>query len=390
MKRLLIVVASLCLTLQLAGCGGGGADNTSTPPASVTGQFVDSFVANINYTCSSGTSGVTSAAGEFTCLANDTVEFFLGTYSLGSCTVQETITPYDLYPDNDAAAVNVAQLLQTIDTNADPSDGITVPANLTALNSVVTSPADIAFETTIATALGVSLVGEAAATAHLNAPLTAALAGKTLYTSIYDQRGTLEQWVVNAEATEAVYTELVGGNATGTSAITIRGMEFIATDAEDGAVTFAVEAITADYIVINAGDGRSQRLYYNRAAAETYFGVTPTPPDGDLNLAGLWQFTETQLTKSCGGLAPPETYPIYITQQGSTVTASAGPIDNFTGTLSGSNLQISGESNVGGITTVSMDLTVAADAQSVSGNLVWNWTDGTSSCSGTSTITGAR
>ena len=137
-----LFILLLTLTLVLSCSSGGGGDSTvddstddttvettteeSVP--SVTGKFIDSAVSGLSYTClPSAKSGVTNSSGEFTCDEGDTVTFKLGDITLGSSVPVTTtvITPYTIFPDNDDAAINLAQLLQTIDS--DLSDDIITP-----------------------------------------------------------------------------------------------------------------------------------------------------------------------------------------------------------------------------------------------------------------------
>ncbi|PLX91936.1 MAG: hypothetical protein C0621_10490 [Desulfuromonas sp.] len=274
MKLLFLRLMGSVLLLSLVACGGGG----SSAPATVTGTLVDSFVAGVNYTCSSGMSGITNASGEFTCGANDTVEFFLGAYLLGTCSAQETVTPYDLFPADEAAAVNVARLLQTLDENGDPSDGITVPADFTQLDAVTVAPGGASFDTDVNTALGTTLVTALDAQNHMDGVIVTSLfAGKTLYTTIYDAMGTLEQWAFSADMTQAVWTELVGGSDSGSATLSVDGRVLTADDGT-GTETITIAEINDDYIVITFSDGTSQRLYFNRAAAEAYFQVVVAEP----------------------------------------------------------------------------------------------------------------
>jgi len=74
MNRLLALL--LFLVLGVFGCGSSG--STPESPTIVTGQFVDSVVSGLKYTCSSGRSGITNDNGEFSCQESDTVEFFIG------------------------------------------------------------------------------------------------------------------------------------------------------------------------------------------------------------------------------------------------------------------------------------------------------------------------
>ena len=113
------VAITVSTALLLLGCGGGGDGGATYAKDTVTGQFVDAAVSGLNYTCSSGATGVTNVDGEFTCNTGDTVTFYIGTYEIGSATAQMVITPYTLEPEDQEAAINIAQLLQTMDSDGD-------------------------------------------------------------------------------------------------------------------------------------------------------------------------------------------------------------------------------------------------------------------------------
>lgn len=262
------VVAS---SLLFVGCGGGG----SSDPQTVTGQFVDTYVEGLNYTCSSGKEDVTNALGEYTCNVGDKVEFSLGGYVLGSATASAGIvTPETLYPDNEEAALNVAQVLQTLDSD-DSDEIITIPDNFTDLDDVNTTPEDSGFDTIIEEELGETLVSEEVAQEHMDESLLKVLmAGKTFYTTIYDEMYTLESWAFNADATSATWTELIGGSDSGTGSIAIDGMAFTFTETYEGVVTdtiIVVKEILDDYVVVGIEGEPDLRLYFDREKAETYF-----------------------------------------------------------------------------------------------------------------------
>ncbi len=166
-----MLTLSVVTSMMLIGCGSSGGDATAPSTSTQTGIFVDSAVAGLNYTCTfDGSTGVTNAAGEFTCLTGSNVEFSVGGYVLGNCTIGAVVTPYSLYPNNSAAAVNVAQLLQTIDSDNDPLNGITIPDGYSDLDAVTTAPTDALFDTLISAVTGV-LVTEQEAQDHLNTTL---------------------------------------------------------------------------------------------------------------------------------------------------------------------------------------------------------------------------
>ena len=168
--RLFMYVFLVIIAGGFAGCGGSGGGNTPpTPPKEkITGKFVDSKVIGAAYSCSSGGSGETNSSGEFTCDVNDTVTFLVGQYALGSCVASALVTPKSLYPNDDAAMLNVSRLLLSVDADGDPSDSITIPVGFSALDGVTVTPSDTTFVTAVEAALGAPLVSEDVALTHLN------------------------------------------------------------------------------------------------------------------------------------------------------------------------------------------------------------------------------
>jgi len=113
--------------LLLFGCGGGGGGNT-TVPATSTGVFLDSPVINIGYRTET-LKGVTNALGEYEYLPGETVIFFIGDLDFPAVTATDRVTPLDVAGTQDTAnskVINMIRLLQTLDQDGDPSNGITI------------------------------------------------------------------------------------------------------------------------------------------------------------------------------------------------------------------------------------------------------------------------
>jgi len=113
--------------------------------------------------------------------------------------------------------------------------------------------------------------------------LSALLAGKTLYTTIWDDMGTLESWAFNADLTGSTWTELVGGTATGTGTLSVDGMTMTYTctsdsdaECEVNPTTIEVKEILADYLVLEVRGGElgteieTLRLYFDEVKAREY------------------------------------------------------------------------------------------------------------------------
>ncbi len=134
----LALAGSVAAALVLAGCGGGGSDApaTVTPPVvdapvvtgSATGVLTDAAVGGVSYKTSSGVTGTTSATGAYSYNPGDTVEFKLGALSLGTVTATGIVTPMELSGGSAAKLQNLLVLLQSLDTDGNPANGITVAA----------------------------------------------------------------------------------------------------------------------------------------------------------------------------------------------------------------------------------------------------------------------
>jgi len=125
MKNKLLNLAVVgVMAFGLVGCGSDDKDNRPE----VTGKFIDAPVEGLSYECS--LKGTTDANGAFTCKEGDTVTFKLGSLTLGSSAVQDTITPLHLYPNDKEKAYNVAQILHSLDNDSNPDNDIKIDEEL--------------------------------------------------------------------------------------------------------------------------------------------------------------------------------------------------------------------------------------------------------------------
>lgn len=128
----------LALAASLAALAACGEDTPQGDTISV-GVLTDSPIQGVEYLTTS-TNGITNSAGEFRYKSGDTIVFRLGALSLGVVTGSGntmTVTPLQLIegislapftaaPEN--AVTNLLVLLQSLDNDGDPSDGIQIPA----------------------------------------------------------------------------------------------------------------------------------------------------------------------------------------------------------------------------------------------------------------------
>jgi hypothetical protein len=117
----------------IAGCGGGnGGGANETSPNYLSGTLLDSPVGGIGFKTSS-ISGLTTATGQFKYLAGETITFFVGNIELPPVLGKAILTPLEIGQSTDITnnvVTNILVFLQSIDSDGNPSNGITVPANL--------------------------------------------------------------------------------------------------------------------------------------------------------------------------------------------------------------------------------------------------------------------
>ena len=121
-----ILCVAVATSIGLTACSGGSGDPTVSTPN--TGVFLDSAVDGINYSTTT-LSGTTNSNGEFQYNDGETVTLSIGDIDLPPATGGSVITPLDLVNTqnvNDTLVVNIARLLQSLDTDGDPTNGISI------------------------------------------------------------------------------------------------------------------------------------------------------------------------------------------------------------------------------------------------------------------------
>ena len=116
----------------ITGCNGGGGSsadsNSDSGDSTKTGRFVDSPVANLKYTTPSQ-SGSTNADGEFRYKQGESITFRIGDLEFPETGAEGTMSPLTLAgttDTSDLAATNMARLLQSLDEDGNPDNGISI------------------------------------------------------------------------------------------------------------------------------------------------------------------------------------------------------------------------------------------------------------------------
>ena len=160
--------------LAFTGCGDGDSSDSDVS----TAYLVDSGVKGVTYRCGTQ-SGTTGADGLFNYQHGQTCTFNIGatTFSVAAdkLAAGKSVTPYDIFSGDDEKVVNLARLLQTLDSDGDASNGIDIN---TTVHSSITSQIDFDsnFDASVAglmTTLGLTLINPVDALAHLATNVTA-------------------------------------------------------------------------------------------------------------------------------------------------------------------------------------------------------------------------
>ncbi|MDO8344907.1 MAG: pectinesterase family protein [Cellvibrio sp.] len=100
----------------------------SPDPTPAVGVLVDAFVAGIGYRTATQ-SGVTNAQGEFNYLPGEMVTFFIGALEFPPIPAKGIVTPLDMAQTlnpNSPMVLNIARLLQSLDSDGNPANGINI------------------------------------------------------------------------------------------------------------------------------------------------------------------------------------------------------------------------------------------------------------------------
>ncbi|MBU1216574.1 hypothetical protein KJ870_01410 [bacterium] len=131
------IVTALALVgaVTFIGCSSSGSSSDEAAATTLEGTFVDSAVQGLTY--KGNLSGVTDAGGHYSFKGTDTVEFLLGSLSMGSLTPRTSdVSVLDFFGStttiDDEKVQKLIVLLQSLDVDGDATNGITIPAETVA------------------------------------------------------------------------------------------------------------------------------------------------------------------------------------------------------------------------------------------------------------------
>src|ERR1051326_8745206 len=158
--RFKVSLVVITLAVTMAACGGGTStttnnnNNGNNNANNVNGVFADAPVVGLPYSCGS-TTGVTQAAGAFTCPSGSTVKFTVGGVTICNAPVRAIMTPVSCAQANGNSSANAstpsvvatAQFLISIGTPSGTSPGSLSTLTITSAEIQAASGVTLDFST---------------------------------------------------------------------------------------------------------------------------------------------------------------------------------------------------------------------------------------------------
>ncbi len=143
----------------------------------LSGVLADSPVQGVEYNTTSGLNGITDANGVFKYNSGDSVTFILGNLTLKNIPAKNYITPLDIFNTTDVEdpnVVNLVRLFMALDTDNNPSTGISVNTELVDLldSNIDFDQSSSDFDSIIPAEIDTASIDETEAIEHINETLT--------------------------------------------------------------------------------------------------------------------------------------------------------------------------------------------------------------------------
>jgi len=301
------------VTLLALGCSDSD-DNNSYSVTTADAYYVDSAIEGVDYKCGSQ-GGVTLANGKFTFEEGSSCSFSLAGIKLREVSKDELQEGKKIVEDN----LQVAQLLQSLDIDGNPDNGIKITPEVTqALNMAVKDYNDttkVLTDENIKEAVIAEVASEVPSfkgelksidkvKEHLEKTKTQLtkelLANKSFY--VYwneDGKKGVSKVTINEEANSWEYQDILGGNDSGTESLEIKGDTLIIKHQEsEDTDSYRVKEEGKYITLTNLNDNSTLKLYYNKADAEAQYNKASDDTKKDnLDIKALLKDKTLYLTK---------------------------------------------------------------------------------------------
>jgi hypothetical protein len=313
------MLVACAASVVMTACGGDDEVPAAAAPVvpaapvvtgSARGALIDASVGGVSYTTSSGVTGTTAADGSYNFNPGDTVTFKLGGLTLGTGTATGIISPMELSGGSANRLENLLVLLQSLDSDGNPANGISIPAaSAGAVSASVNLDGSTATFATDGNVQGAMTAGGtagapksvAAAGAHFMTQAMPLMSGNIWVSQSVGTDGQTRTSVLNIESTgryvqvEAGPDEVSGDTTVGSSGVEVgtltaagftpQGFNFTATIAVDSNDDWGMSGLLACGRFRNTGD---QLIASNCTTPRAVFSKLPNTATG---IVGGWRTT---------------------------------------------------------------------------------------------------
>lgn len=307
----------------LVACGGGGGDDSSSGGSAAgleTGVFLDSPIVNIGYRTESPDGvtreGATNAAGQYNYQEGDMVTFFIGDLEFPAVAARGVVTPLDIAGTEsieDQMVINMIRLLQTLDNDGDPDNGITITELAKSYSAAINFDVDVA---TFAGDSRVTALISNAGQVPAISQLVSAEQAKAHFAAQLAGRDNPDDSIVGAWAVQSLPEVHIGGTDFSLLTFLANGTYYLAESNEinegdgfeSGTYTFSDGVIHIQTVVdTNPEIGFSAVFQESASLAITLSGNTFSFPTSDERESGDYSFARYQISGGItGGWASPD------------------------------------------------------------------------------------
>ncbi len=244
----------------------------SPPPSTGTGTayYIDSLVSGVYYTCGSvgSITGVTGEDGSFTFEVGESCTFYLGEIELRNVDSGLLEDGKGVYESD----VEIARILQSLDSDGDPDNGITISATTIqaladeGITTLPDTPEEI--DAMLVAAGAETVVSEKDAATHM---LTTLIVGQTYYATACEPANHVDTLAFSADG--SMLTIEGDGTETRNWTYSIDGAVLSLITNDDAIITFTNIRREVDYLFFN--EGGNFYTGYDTAAAALNSSCTP-------------------------------------------------------------------------------------------------------------------
>ena len=261
------LLSAIAISALLVGCGGGDGDNSDPKGETVekgTGYYIDSAVSGITYNCGIF-NGKTNEIGAFTFEVGKSCTFYLDEIKLRDVLSKSLVDGKEVFETN----FDIAQILQSLDSDGNPANGITINEEIVKLlseagiTSLPSTEAELIIFLNVIKSSGGIIVSPEDTKEHL---MNTILLGNTVYQHC---KNDSSNWISSMTFNEDGTIVMIDGDNKEITPFNILGDSLITIEDDGTEENHLLSEITSEYILF--GD---DKFYFTEELAQNSDAIT--------------------------------------------------------------------------------------------------------------------